>query len=108
MIADLSKKYIVTSNRESGLGRYDVMLEPRSPEDDGIIFEFKVFDVQEESGLYDTVNAAVRQILDKKYAAVLEEKMANKNHIRVYGFAFRGKEVQIDGGYIKNLRLPGG
>lgn len=65
MITDLSKKYIVTSNRESGLGRYDVMLEPRSPEDDGIIFEFKVFDGQEEFGLNDTVNAAVRQILDK-------------------------------------------
>lgn len=107
MIADLSKKYIVTSNRESGLGRYDVMLEPRSPEDDGIIFEFKVFDGQEETGLNDTVNAAVRQILDKKYAAMLEEKLADKNHIRVYGFAFRGKEVRIDGGYIKNLRLPG-
>lgn len=105
MIADLSKKYIITSNRESGLGRYDVMLEPRSPEDDRIIFEFKVFDRQEESGLNDTVNAALRQILDKKYASVLEEKLADKDHIRIYGFAFRGKNVRIDGGYIKDLRL---
>ena len=98
IIVDLAKKYIITSNRESGLGRYDVMLEPRSLADDGIIFEFKVFDGDGENGLMDTVHAAIRQILNKKYAAVLEDKLVDKSRIRIYGFAFRGKEVLIDGG----------
>lgn len=100
IIVDLAKKYIITSNRESGLGRYDVMLEPRSLADDGIIFEFKVFDGDGENGLMDTVHAAIRQILNKKYAAVLEDKIVDKSRIRIYGFAFRGKEVLIDGGYL--------
>ena len=100
IIVDLAKKYIITSNRESGLGRYDVMLEPRSLADDGIIFEFKVFDGDGENGLMDTVHAAIRQILNKKYAAVLEDKLVDKSRIRIYGFAFRGKEVLIDGGYL--------
>ena len=95
IIVDLAKKYIITSNRESGLGRYDVMLEPRSLADDGIIFEFKVFDGDGENGLMDTVHAAIRQILNKKYAAVLEDKLVDKSRIRIYGFAFRGKEVLI-------------
>ena len=90
IIADLAKKYIITSIRESGLGRYDVMLEPRSPADDGIIFEFKVFDGDGENGLTDTVHAAIRQILNKKYAVMLEDKLADKSRIRMYGFAFRG------------------
>ncbi len=100
IIADLAKKYIITSIRESGLGRYDVMLEPRSPADDGIIFEFKVFDGDGENGLTDTVHAAIRQILNKKYAVMLEDKLVDKSRIRIYGFAFRGKEVLIDGGYL--------
>ena len=75
MIADLREVYRITSNRESGNGRYDVLLEPRDPQaDDGIIIEFKVLDPKREKSLEDTVQTAVRQILDKKYASGLEMK----------------------------------
>lgn len=43
LLVDLREKYIVTSNRESGYGRYDIMLEPRNREDAAIIIEFKVY-----------------------------------------------------------------
>ena len=88
-----------TSNRESGFGRYDVLLEPRERKHDAIIMEFKVIDPGVEKSLKDTVQAALRQIMDKKYAAALESK-CGRDRIRIYGFAFRGKEVLIDGGYL--------
>ena len=98
MIADLRELYRVTSNRESGNGRYDVLLEPYHPKiDDGIILEFKALDPETEQNLEETVHSAIRQILDKKYAAALHKKCSQEN-IRIYGFAFRGKEVFIDGG----------
>lgn len=103
LMADLNDKYMITSNRESGLGRYDVLLEPRGSMDDGIIFEFKVFDPDGESELSDTADAAVKQIIDKNYAAVLEAKHVPKDKIRVYGFAFEGKRVLIHGGYLQEL-----
>lgn len=85
------------------------MLEPRNDVDDGIILEFKVNDPKKEKGLEDTVQSAIRQILDKKYAAVLEARGIKRNHIRIYGFAFSGKEVMIDGGTIsayESFTLP--
>ena len=76
LIVDLKGKYVITSNRESGFGRYDVMLEPRNPgRDDGILLEFKVFDPDEEATLKDTVQAALKQIEEKRYAAQLLEKI---------------------------------
>ena len=65
LMVDLNDKYILTSNRESGFGRYDVMLEPRKKEDDAILIEFKVQDTEEEKELSDTVQAALRQIEEK-------------------------------------------
>ncbi len=101
IIADLRGIYKVTSNRESGEGRYDVLLEPYEPEtDDGIILEFKVFNPKKDSCLEDTVKTAIRQIIDKKYALILGTK-CGWDKIRIYGFAFRGKEVLIDGGYLR-------
>ena len=85
----------MTSNRESGFGRYDVMLEPVNPADDAIIMEFKVFRTKKENELSDTVNAALMQIEDKKYETALIAKGIPKKKIRKYGFAFRGKEVLI-------------
>ncbi len=95
LMVELSDRYIVTSNRESGFGRYDVMLEPKRPGDDGIILEFKVQDMDSEKELRDTVNAALAQIERQKYETMLAEKGVPQKNIRKYGLAFRGKTVLI-------------
>lgn len=98
LMVELQPRYVISSNRESGFGRYDVMLEPKNPkEDDAIILEFKVQDPEEESSLKDTVQKALRQIEEKKYASSLIEKGVEEEHIRAYGFAFQGKKVLIGG-----------
>ncbi len=96
LLVDLGGRYTLTSNRESGFGRYDVMLEPKDiTRDDAILLEFKVLDETEEASLEDTVQAALKQIQEKHYAASLIAKGIPKERIRAYGFAFQGKNVLI-------------
>ena len=86
----------MTSNRESGFGRYDVMLEPKNiKEDVAVIIEFKVFNARKEESLEDTLASALNQIEEKQYASGLIAKGVPKEHIRKYGFAFEGKTVLI-------------
>ena len=95
LLVDLSGQYVLTSNRESGLGRYDVMIEPKNPKKDAYILEFKVHDPEEEKTLADTVAAAHKQMQEKQYAAQLTARGIPAERIRSYGFAFEGKKVLI-------------
>lgn len=95
LMVDLAERYTITSNRESGFGRYDVVLEPHSAADNAIILEFKVHDPDKEDTLADTVQEALDQIECMKYSAVLEARGIPQERIRKYGFAFEGKTVLI-------------
>ncbi|MBO5303733.1 MAG: AAA family ATPase [Lachnospiraceae bacterium] len=97
LMVELQRDYIVTSNRESGFGRYDVMLEPKNPkENPGVLIEFKVYDEEEEQTLQDTAKSALAQIEEKQYAANLLAKGVAEEKIYKYGFAFEGKKVWIE------------
>lgn len=98
LVVDLADTYQVLSNRESGYGRYDVLLKPKQEELDAIIMEFKVHDPDEETTLEETVQAALRQIEEKKYETELLAEGFPKERIRKYGFAFEGQTVQIGEG----------
>ena len=92
--------YILNSNRESGYGRYDIMLEPIDKTNEkypGIVIEFKVINPRKENTLEETVAAALKQIEEKNYDAELIKRGVKEENIHHYGFAFRGKEVLIDG-----------
>ena len=98
MISDLRDIYEIKSNRESGYGRYDVMLIPIDANDsrhDAIVLEFKVYDSDEESSLADTAKSALRQIEAMNYDTELTDRGIPANRIRHYGFAFEGKKVFI-------------
>lgn len=96
MVVNLSDIYKVRSNRESGFGRYDVMLEPYDKTKKAFIFEFKVLDPDEdEVTLEDTIASAHRQMNEKQYEAELITQGFNPQQIRKYGFAFQGKECLI-------------
>ena len=95
LIVDLADRYRITSNRESGFGRYDVMLEPLRDGNPAFVLEFKVHDPEEEETLADTVAAALRQIEEKAYDTELTARGIPRERIRHYGFAFAGKTVLI-------------
>ena len=87
----LDRDYYVNSNRESGLGRYDVIIEPKNKNNRGYILEFKV--VKDEKDLENTAKEAIEQIIDKKYDTSLKER--GIKDITLIGIAFFGKLVKI-------------
>ncbi len=101
LMVDQIENYLIISNRESGYGRYDIMLEPIDKSNEklpGIVIEFKVINPKKETTLEDTVEAALEQIEEKKYDAELIKRGVKKENIHHYGFAFKGKEVLIESG----------
>lgn len=96
LLVDLYDRYTIRSNRESGYGRYDIMLEPKDREDSAMIMEFKVRDPEEEKSLQETAASALRQIENKEYAQELINRGIAAERIRSYGFAFEGKKVLIE------------
>ena len=100
LMVDQTENYIITSNRESGYGRYDIMLEPIDKTNEkypGIVIEFKVINPRKENTLEETVASALEQIEEKNYDAELIKRGVKEEKIHHYGFAFKGKEVLIDG-----------
>lgn len=96
MVIDLADRYRVISNRESGYGRYDVLIEPFDKSQKAFIFEFKVLDLDaEEKVLEDTVKSALAQIEEKQYESTLLADGIELKNIRKYGFAFKGKNCLI-------------
>ena len=95
LIVELAGKYRVTSTRESGFGRYDVMLEPLEKTKDAFVLEFKVFNPRKEKTLEDTVANALQQINEKDYDCELLSRGIQKENIFHYGLAFEGKKVLI-------------
>ena len=95
LMVELAGRYRITSNRESGFGRYDVMLEPIKDTDPAFVLEFRVHDPEDEASLADTVNAALAQITEKAYDSELAARGISRDRIRHYGFAFEGKKVLI-------------
>ena len=95
LMVDLRDRYVITSNRESGFGRYDIVLIPKGDKDDANIIEFKVYDAEDEKGLRDTVKSALEQIEEMRYEEGILVQGILAERIRKYGFAFEGKRVLI-------------
>ena len=95
LMAEQAVNYEIRSNRESGFGRYDIMLIPKRTQLPAIVIEFKVHNAGREKSLTDTAESALKQIADKNYDAELLARGISTDRIRHYGFAFEGKKVLI-------------
>ena len=93
ILVGLRDTYYVNSNRESGYGRYDIMLEPKDKTANSFIMEFKVLENKEEKTIEDTIENAKKQIEEKKYEENLQER--GFENITKMVFAFKGKEVRM-------------
>lgn len=104
LMVDLADRYTITSNRESGYGRYDIMLKPKEDGLPAMILEFKVRHPEDEENLEETVRSALKQVEEKNYSASLVAEGFSEENIKRYGFAFEGKKVRIDGGDLGRVK----
>jgi hypothetical protein len=93
MMVQLQSEYHITSNRESGYGRYDVMLHPLKNDLPAFVFEFKKFDEDDEENIQDTLHAAMTQMKENQYATTLQQE--GHTNIHLIAIAFKGKEVKM-------------
>ena len=94
MLVGLKDTYYVNSNRESGLGRYDIMLEPKDKNGNSFIMEFKLYSEDKEESIEEIIETAKKQIEEKGYETNLKER-GFTNIIKIV-FAFKGKEVKME------------
>ena len=94
MLVGLKDSYYVNSNRELGMGRYDIMLEPKDKNGNSFIMEFKVLEDKEEKTIEETIENAKKQIEEKQYEQNLKER-GFKNITKMV-YAFKGKEVKME------------
>ena len=95
LMVELRGRYEITSNGESGFGRYDIMIVPKEKDQDAFVIEFKVANSRKKESLEAAVRSALEQIEKGKYETALIARGFAKERIKKYGFAFRGKEVLI-------------
>ena len=94
MLVGLKDTYYVNSNRESGMGRYDIMLEPKDKNGNSFIMEFKVYKEDKEKDIEETIKSAKKQIEEKQYEQNLKER--GFTNITKMVYAFKGKEVKME------------
>lgn len=94
MLVGLKDSYYVNSNRESGLGRYDIMLEPKDKNGNSFIMEFKVLEDKKEKTIEETIANAKKQMEEKQYEINLRER--GFTNITKMVFAFKGKQVRME------------
>ena len=93
MLVGLKDSYYVNSNRESGMGRYDIMLEPQEKNKNSFVIEFKVANDMKENTIEDVIESAKKQIEERDYESNLRER--GFNNITKMVFAFKGKECRM-------------
>ena len=98
LLTHLTDHYQIRSNRESGYGRYDVLMIPYQKTEPGFIFEFKKVNKSEEKNETEAMKSALKQIQEKQYAVELREQGVKK--IWGIGVVVKGKKV-----WVKNIAL---
>jgi hypothetical protein len=94
LFVNLGSQYHVRSNRESGYGRYDVMLIPKEPRQTGFVFEFKKVDLEDNESSETAMKSAIKQIQDRHYA--LELRQAGVQKILGIGVVVHKKKVWVE------------
>lgn len=95
LMVGLADRYLITSDRDSGIGKYNIMLEPKNDALDAYVIGFILFNKNRDLTMEDTVTAAHTQMEEKGCDTVLAAKGIQIDRIKKYGFAFQGKEVLI-------------